>query len=103
MQFKSQLAGPETDTYSSEVFFDSQSTETAPSPLSQLRAQFLDYGSLLVTFLKLYVQGRILMSQNYVLSCKLRMWDAVFLYMKVQIFFSRLAHGFPPGQCWPRK
>ena len=103
MQIKSQLVGHETGTYPLEALFDSQNAEAAPSPLLQLRAQISEYGSLLVTFLKLYVQGRILMSQNYLLTCKLRMWDVVFLYLKVQIFFSRLAHGFPPGQCWPRK
>ena len=103
MQLKSQLANHEAGTYSSEVLFNSQNVEAMPSPLSQLRTQISEYGSLLVTFLKLYVQGRILMSQNYLLSCQLRMWDAAFLYMKVQIFFMRLARGFPPGQCWPRK
>jgi hypothetical protein len=103
MQFKSEFAGQETEAYQAQVFFDSQNAEAGFSPLSQLRAHFLEYGRLLLTFLMLYVQGRILMSQNYLLTCKLRMWDVAFFYMRVQIFLMRLVHGFPPGECWPRK
>jgi hypothetical protein len=29
------------------------------------------------------------------------MWDAVFLYFKIQIFLIRLSHGFPVNECWP--
>lgn len=103
MQLKSQFIGQETEAYQAQVLFDSQNSEAQPSPLSQLGAHFLEYGRLLLTFLKLYVQGRILMSQNYLLTCKLRMWDLAFFYMRVQIFLTRLVHGFPPGECWPRK
>jgi hypothetical protein len=103
MQFKSQFIGQETEAYQAQVLSDSQNTEAQPFHVSQLRAHFLEYGRLLLTFLRLYVQGRILMSQNYLLTCKLRMWDVAFFYMRVQIFLTRLIHGFPPSECWPRK
>jgi hypothetical protein len=103
MQLNSQYIGQEAEANPSQVLYDSQNIQTESSPLPQLRAQFFEYGQLLMTFLKLYLQSRILMTQNYVLTCKLRMWDAVFFYMRVQIFLMRLAHGFPPGECWPRK
>lgn len=65
--------------------------------------QLPEYARLLGTFLKLYCQARLLMAQNYLLSCKLRAWEVVFLYLRVRIFFVRLAHGLPMGQCWPRE
>jgi hypothetical protein len=103
MQLNSRFSGQEAETYPAQVFLGSQNTTVEPSLLAQLRAHAFEYGSLILTFLKLYLQGRILMARNYLLSCKLRMWDAAFLYFKIQIFFMRLAHGFPVGKCWPRK
>jgi hypothetical protein len=43
----------------------------------------------------------MLMIQNYILSCRIRMWDAVFIYFKFQIFLIRLSNGFPLDECWP--
>jgi hypothetical protein len=103
MQVKSWFSGQEAKTYPVQVVLDSQGTEVEPSNLAKLQAHFLEYGRLLLTFLKLYLQSRILMSQNYLLTCKLRMWDAVFFYLRVQIVLIRLTHGFPVGECWPRK
>lgn len=62
-----------------------------------------EYAGLLAAFLKLYWQGRALMARNYVLSCQLGLWEVVFLSLRIQIFLTRLAQGFPVGQCWPRK
>jgi hypothetical protein len=103
MQLKSRFSGQDAETYPAQVFLDSGNADVEPSPLTQLRAHVLEYGRLLLTFFMLYLQGRILMARNYLLSCKLQMWNAVFLYFKIQIFFTRLVHGFPVGQCWPRK
>jgi hypothetical protein len=103
MQLNSPFNGEEAEIYPAQAFFDSPDMAAESSPFTQLRAHVFEYGRLLVTFLNLYVQGRILMARNYVLSCKLRMWDAVFLYFKVQIFLTRLFHGMPVGECWPRK
>jgi hypothetical protein len=75
--------------------------EEQPAIQKQLRSRFLEYGSLILILMKLYFQGRMLMAQNYILSCRLRMWDAVFVYFKIQIFLIRLANGFPLDQCWP--
>ncbi len=69
----------------------------------RLGKHFVEYGSLFLTFLSLYFQGRILMVQNFILSCKLQMWEVAFVYFKLQIFFVRLANGFPFDECWPRK
>jgi hypothetical protein len=66
-----------------------------------LRTHLLEYGRLVVILAKLYFQGRVLMMQNFILSCRLRMWDAVFIYFKIQIFFVRLSYGFPIDECWP--
>jgi hypothetical protein len=67
----------------------------------QLRTHFLEYGRLGLLLAKLYFEGRMLMAQNFILSCRLRMWDAVFIYFKIQIFFVRLSYGFPINECWP--
>jgi hypothetical protein len=103
MQLKSRFNEQYAETYPAQVFLDSQSAEVETSNLTRLQSLFWEYSSLLVTFVKLYFQGRILMAQNYVLACKLRMWDAVFLYMRVQIFLIRFSNGFPVGECWPRR
>jgi hypothetical protein len=103
MQLNSRFSGQEAETYPAQAFFDSRDMVVESSPFTQLRAHVFEYGRLLLTFLNLYVQGRILMARNYVLSCKLRMWDTVFLYFKVQIFLTRLVRGMPVGECWPRK
>lgn len=71
------------------------------SLLKRLRTHFLEYCRLGFTLMKLYIQSRILLTQNFILSCRLRMWDAVFVYFKIQIFIIRLANGFPLHQCWP--
>jgi hypothetical protein len=67
----------------------------------RLRLNFLEYGRLGLTLIKLYVQSRVLVAQNFILSCRLRIWDIVFLYFKIQIFLIRLSHGFPISVCWP--
>jgi hypothetical protein len=69
--------------------------------LERLRTQFLEYGRLCLILAKLYFQSRVLIMQNLILTCRLRMWDAVFVYFKIQIFLIRLAHGFPLTECWP--
>ena len=71
--------------------------------LSRLGKHFVEYGRLFLTFLHLYFQGRILVVQNFILSCKLQMWELAFVYIKLQIFFVRLSNGFPFEECWPRK
>jgi len=71
--------------------------------VTHLGKHFVEFGRLFLTFLSLYFQGRILVAQNFVLSCKLQVWEVVFVYFKLQIFFVRLANGFPVSQCWPRK
>lgn len=62
-----------------------------------------EYARLYATFIKLYLQGRMLIAQNLVLSCRLQMWEVTFLCLRTRIFFTRLAHGFPLAECWPRK
>ena len=62
---------------------------------------YLEYGRLGIILVKLYCQSRVLLAQNFLLNCRLRMWDAVFLYFKIQIFLIRLSHGFPVNECWP--
>ncbi|HEX3627936.1 MAG TPA: hypothetical protein VH280_21205 [Verrucomicrobiae bacterium] len=69
--------------------------------LKRVWTNLLEYGRLVTTLAKLYVQSRVLMLQNYLLSCRLRMWDAAFVYFKLQIFFIRLSNGFPLDRCWP--
>ncbi len=69
--------------------------------LKRLFSHFLEYGRLGLILVKLYFQGRMLIAQNFILNCRLRMWGAVFLYFKVQIFFIRLSYGFPVTECWP--
>ncbi|HTV40408.1 MAG TPA: hypothetical protein VMF08_07530 [Candidatus Sulfotelmatobacter sp.] len=71
------------------------------APLGRLGSELAEYARLGATLAKLYFQSRVLIAQNYILSCKLRMWDAVFVYFKIQIFLIRLSYGFPIGQCWP--
>lgn len=106
MECKSRFSGQyvqDAEVYPAQILFSSSNRSVDPSALSQLQRHFLEYGWLLLTFLKLYVQGRILIAQNHILSFKLRMWDVTFFYYRVEIFVMRLAHGFPLDQCWPRK
>lgn len=70
---------------------------------NRLWAKLLEHSGLLITFLKLYVEYRILVIKNSLLSWKLQMWEVTFLYLRVRIFLARLANGFPIGECWPRK
>lgn len=69
--------------------------------LKRLWMHFLEYGRLGLTLTKLYFQSRVLLGHNFILNCRLRMWDAVFLYFKFQIFLIRLSQGFPVNECWP--
>jgi hypothetical protein len=69
---------------------------------ARLAMQVLEFGSLLALFLKLYFHARLLMAQNRILNFKLQLWEITFWCSKVQIFFIRLAHGFPLSECWPR-
>jgi hypothetical protein len=79
---------------------ESQPAEQRALP-KPLRTHFSEYGRLALILAKLYFQGRMLIMQNFILSCRLRMWDVVFIYFKVQIFFVRLSYGFPIDECWP--
>jgi hypothetical protein len=69
--------------------------------LKRLSMNLLECGRLAFTLVKLYSQSRLLMMQNFILNCRLRMWDVVFTYFKIQIFFIRLSYGFPLDKCWP--
>jgi hypothetical protein len=71
------------------------------APLGRLRTHLVEYAGLGATLAKLYFQSRVLMAQNFILSCRLRMWDAVFVYFKIQIFLIRLSYGCPLADCWP--
>src|SRR5580658_8339299 len=104
MECKSRLSGQfvqDAEVYP-QILLSSSNPLNDSSALAGLQRHFLEYGRLLLTFVKLYLQGRSLMAQNYILSLKLRMWDVTFFYCRVQIFFLRLSHGFPLSQCWPR-
>jgi hypothetical protein len=101
-RFSSQYV-QDAETYPAQILFSSSNRSADPSALTQLLRHFLEYGPLLLTLIKLYVQGRVLIAQNYVVSCRLRMLDVTFFYCRIQIFFMRLSHGFPLDQCWPRK
>jgi hypothetical protein len=83
-----------------------EEADTNPSfsaPLSTgFRAHLLEYASMATLFVKLYYQNRLIAAQNFILSCKLQAWAVVFFTFKVQIFFTRLAYGFPVNRCWPR-
>lgn len=68
----------------------------------RLWSELFDYSGLYITFFKLYFQERILAGQNLLLSCKLRLWELAFMYVRLQIFLIRLARGFPISECWPR-
>jgi hypothetical protein len=72
-----------------------------PAPLKRLRTLFQEYGRMGFTLAKLYCHSRLLMMQNYILSCRLRLWDVVFVCFKIQIFLIRFSYGFPLDQCWP--
>jgi hypothetical protein len=69
---------------------------------ARLATQFLEFGRLLALFLKFYFHARLLMAQNRILNLKLQLWEITFWCSKLQIFFIRLAHGFPLSECWPR-
>ena len=69
--------------------------------LRRLKTHLVEYAGLGATLAKLYAQSRLLVAQNFILNCKLRMWDAVFVYFKIQIFLIRLSYGHPLADCWP--
>lgn len=98
-QFSNQALFEISDDPSDSVFSPTVEASVVTAFVRQVR----EFGNLFITFLKLYFQGRILILQNHILSFKLQMWEVVFLYLRVQIFLTRLAHGCPVGQCWPRK
>jgi hypothetical protein len=96
----------ETENWDLPVQNLSSSSSAAPGltvSFNRLRMQFLEYSGLLITFLKLFVEYRILVIKNSLLSWRLQMWEVTFLYLRVRIFFTRLVNGFPIGECWPRK
>jgi len=68
---------------------------------SQLRCRLWEYGILFALFLKLYFQARLLMAQNFLLSCRLQFCELPLIYLKIEIFIVRLSLGVPLGQCWP--
>lgn len=102
MESKSQLSEQEFGL-ESDLSSIPHSSSAESSVAVAFGQQLREFGCLFITFLKLYFQGRMLIMQNHILSFKLRMWEVVFLYLRVQIFLTRLAHGCPVGQCWPRK
>ncbi|HEV2327713.1 MAG TPA: hypothetical protein VGY56_02870 [Verrucomicrobiae bacterium] len=69
--------------------------------MKRLWTNLLECGRLAITLMKLYSQSRVLMMRNFILNWRLRMWDVVFIYFKIQIFFIRLSYGFPLDECWP--
>jgi hypothetical protein len=81
----------------------SNTTPSLSVSFNRLRMQFLEYGGLLITFLKLFVEYRVLVIKNSFLSYRLQMWEVSFLYLRVRIFLTRFVNGFPIGECWPRK
>src|SRR5215469_14322923 len=75
----------------------------SPNLNPSLRSHLLEYVRLLALFARLYCANRMIAAQNFVLSCKLQLWEMVFFSYKIQIFFTRLAYGCPVNQCWPRR
>ena len=69
--------------------------------LGRLRNYLAVYTGLGFTLAKLYYQSQVLKARNFILSCRLRMWDVVFVYFKIQIFLIRLSYGSPLAECWP--
>jgi hypothetical protein len=82
--------------------FEETDTDSGLSPSPALRSHLLEYVRMVALFARLYYGNRVIAAQNFVLSCKLQIWALVFFSFKVQIFFTRLAYGFPVNQCWPR-
>jgi hypothetical protein len=75
----------------------------SPAPNTSLRSHFLEYVRLVILFARLHCENRRIAAQNFLLSCRLQLWQVAFVYFRIQIFCIRLAHGFPVSQCWPRK
>lgn len=75
----------------------------APAVPPSVQKHLWDYARLMAVFFMLYFQARILMAQNFILSCRLSLLELPLVYLKVQVFLTRLAQGFPVGQCWPGK
>jgi hypothetical protein len=63
--------------------------------------RYAEYLRLLGIFSKLYFQARLLIIQNFMLSCRLQLCELPLTYLKVEIFIVRLSLGIPIGQCWP--
>jgi hypothetical protein len=82
--------------------FDNADVQSLDTSIGRLGQHFLEYAQLASLFTRLYYQNRLIAAQNFLLSCKLQAWALVFFTFKVQIFFTRLACGFPVHQCWPR-
>lgn len=72
-----------------------------PALLRGMPALFQEYARMGFLLAKLYCHARVLLMHNFILSCRLRLWDAAFVYFKIQIFLIRFSHGFPLDQCWP--
>jgi hypothetical protein len=70
----------------------------APKPVA---SRYGEYARLLAIFFKLYLQARLLMVQNWMLSFRLQLLDLPLVYLKFEIFLVRLSLGIPLSQCWP--
>lgn len=82
--------------------FEQQQFEFAEDcAASQQPGRLREYVRLCLAFFKVYFEGRILVAQNLILTCRLQLWEITFLYLRIQIFLVRLARGFPVAECWP--
>jgi hypothetical protein len=108
MEWKPWFSGrkqKEIETLPAQIVFpfdqtDVQSLDTTAGRLGRL---LLEYFRMMALFTRLYYENRVIAAQNFVLSCKLQVWALVFVSFKIQIFLTRLACGFPVGECWPRR
>lgn len=66
-----------------------------------LRKRLWEYARLFAMLFKFYFQARLLMAQNYIMSCRLQLCELPLIYLKMQIFLFRLSLGLPLAQCWP--
>jgi len=62
-----------------------------------------EYGRLMLLFMKLYYENRVIAAQNFILDFRLQAWEVVLVYFRIQIFLMRFSRGFPVSECWPRR
>jgi hypothetical protein len=63
--------------------------------------RYAEYARLLVMFLKLYLQARLLMVQNWMAGIHLQLLELPLIYLKFEVFLVRLSLGHPLSRCWP--